>query len=406
MRHRYIWGTVLAAIAAVGLPAPVSAQEGGFPVPLNSDPTIPIPTGQAGQPGFYASVEYVMLMQTKAIGNETIAIRGFYDSSGTLTGTPGQFIGSGRPALTANQIGGPYTLQPGYRLEIGYKFDTGVRIYANYMNTFRANYSSGASAVPQGFNTGQNLADSFLSSPVYNFNAAFNGPQFKTAADTTANGGFQTVGIWNGASQMDTKFSASYTQADLGLRSPMFATDYSSIYALAGARYAWFYDKFYWLTQDYDNVGNQSPAYTAKYTNNLSQRMYGLFVGAGHEVYLGNMFSASLDVTGAAFLDVEKMRAKYEGGGSGDGTIGNGGVQSKYGRLSYAVVPSATAELNMWFYPVEGVQMRLGYMGMSYFNTQYMKNPVGFNYGNIDPGYATKVFRLVHGFNVGIGFFF
>lgn len=398
MRHRYIWGTVLAAIAAVGLPAPVSAQDGQFQVPLNSDRTIPIPTGQAGQPGFYASVEYVMLMTTKAIGNETIAVRGFYDSAGTLTGTPGQFIGPGTPALTANQLGGPYTFQPGYRLELGYKFDTGVRIYANYMNTFRANYSSGASSIPQGFASGQDLSGSFLSSPVYNFNQAFNGPQFKTAADNTTNGGFQTVGIWNGATQMDIKFSTSYTQADLGLRSPMFATDYSSIYALAGGRYAWFYDKFQWNTSDLDQNGNGAPQWAAKYTNNLSQRMYGLFVGAGHEVYLGNMFSASLDVTGAAFMSVEKMRAKYE--------LGDGTVESKYGRESYAVVPSATAEFNVWFYPVEGVQMRLGYMGMSYFNTQYMKNPVGFNYGNIDPGYATKVFRLVHGFNVGIGFFF
>jgi hypothetical protein len=197
---------------------------------------------------------------------------------------------------------------------------------------------------------------------------------------------------------MEVKFSSQYTQSDLGLRSPMFATDYSSIYALAGARYAWFYDKFYWLANDLDNSGNLAPQFAAKYQNNLSQRMYGLFVGVGHEVYLGNMFSASLDLTGAAFMSVEKMRAKYE--------LMDLSTESKYGRESYAVVPSATAEFNVWFYPVEGVQMRLGYMAMSYFDTQYMKNPIGFNFGNIDPGYATKVFRLVHGFNVGIGFFF
>jgi hypothetical protein len=35
-----------------------------------------------------------------------------------------------------------------------------------------------------------------------------------------------------------------------------------------------------------------------------------------------------------------------------------------------------------------------------------MTDPIGFNFGNIDPNYGVKVFRLVHGFNVGIGFFF
>jgi hypothetical protein len=43
---------------------------------------------------------------------------------------------------------------------------------------------------------------------------------------------------------------------------------------------------------------------------------------------------------------------------------------------------------------------------MSFFNTQYMRNPIGFNFGNIDPDYGTKVFRLIHGFNAGVGFFF
>ena len=31
---------------------------------------------------------------------------------------------------------------------------------------------------------------------------------------------------------------------------------------------------------------------------------------------------------------------------------------------------------------------------------------VGLDYGNINPSYQTKYFRWLHGFNVGIGFFF
>jgi hypothetical protein len=69
-------------------------------------------------------------------------------------------------------------------------------------------------------------------------------------------------------------------------------------------------------------------------------------------------------------------------------------------------VPSGTADFNLWFYPVEGVQMRLGYTAMTFFDTRYLRNPIGNNFGNIDPDYGTKWFRMIHGFNAGIGFFF
>jgi hypothetical protein len=35
-----------------------------------------------------------------------------------------------------------------------------------------------------------------------------------------------------------------------------------------------------------------------------------------------------------------------------------------------------------------------------------MLDPVGFNFGNIAPRYEFKAFRLLHGFNLGLGFFF
>jgi hypothetical protein len=408
MRHRYIGGAVLAAVVAVGWPTAASAQQGGlgasaegggFQVPLNTDPTIPIPTGQAGQPGFYAGMEFVMLFETKAIGNQIVGVRGFTDATGNISGFPGTFVGTGQPALNTNQLGAGRTGMPGFRLEIGYKFDTGVRIYANYLQVYDAHYSAGASGIGiQGFRARPDLADTFLFAPVFNFPQAFNGPQLKTNFDNTTNGGFNTVGIWNAAGQMDTKFTQRFQQAEFGFRSPMFATDYSSIYGLAGGRFAWFYDKFYWRTVDFDQNGNTSPLTTAIYTNNLSQRMYGAFIGCGHEVYLGNMFSASLDLTGAGYLDVIKGRAKYK--------ISNDSTESKFGRDTFSLVPSGTADFNLWFYPVEGIQMRLGYSAMTFFNTRYMRHPIGDNFGNIDPDYGTKWFRMIHGFNVGIGFFF
>jgi hypothetical protein len=405
MRHRYIGGAVLAAVIAVGWPSAAAAQEGGYQVPLNASPVIPIPTGQAGQPGFYFGAEFVMLTQTRALGNQSIGVRGFFDGTGAITGRPGTFIGTGEDALNTQRMG-RREFQPGHRTEIGYKFDTGTRIYANYMQLYDAHYRATATLFPLGFSRRTDLADTFLSAPVYNFHPAFVGPQLDTAFDSDANGGFNTPGVWNAAEIMDIKFTQRYQQAEVGMRMPLFATEYSSVYSLAGARFAWFFERFYWRTVDLGadggagNTNGDPPAgaNVAIYTNTLSQRMYGAFIGCGHEVYLGNMFSASLDLTAAAYMNVHKERAKYK--------LGDESVQAKFGREGFDIVPSATGEFNLWFYPVEGIQMRIGYMGLTFFNTRYMREPIGFNYGNIDPNYGTRVFRLVHGFNVGIGFFF
>jgi hypothetical protein len=400
MRHRYIGGAVLAAVVAVGWPSvasanPTAQSEGGFQVPLNAEHVIPIPTGQAGQPGFYTSAEFVMMTQTKAIGDQTIAVRGFFDYTGRITGKPGGFVGSGVDALHTREMG-RREFMPGFRAEIGYRFDTGVRVYANYMQFYDAHYSAGATFAV--FAPDRDLADTFLSSPVFNFNQQFSGAQFNTTADNPTNGGFNTLGIWNAASIMDIKFTQRYQQAEVGVRTPMFATDYSSVYSLGGARFAWFFERFQWRTVDFSNDGSAPPQNVAYYTNTLSQRMYGLFIGCGHEVYLGSMFSASLDLTAAAYMNVTKNRAKY--------IVGDESSQSKFGRENFYLVPSATADFNLWCYPIEGVQFRLGYSGLTFFNTRQMREPVGFNFGQIDPNVGLRAFRLLHGFNIGVGFFF
>ena len=396
MRHRFIGGAVLAAVVAAGWPGGASAQEGGFQTPVNSSDSLPIPTGRAGEPGFYFGAEFVMLTQTKALGNQTIAVRGFRDSLGAITGLPNTFIGTGAEALNTDRMG-RREFQPGFRVEVGYKFDTGTRAYFNYLQLYDAHYSAGATQNGLTIQR-QDLSDTYLYQPVYNFPNAFSGPLQDTTFDTAANGGGNSIGIWNGADVIDTKFTQRYTQAELGLRVPMFATEHSSVYGLSGARFAWFFERFTMRTVDLDQNGNAPPTSAARYSNTLSQRMYGLFVGCGHEVYLGQMFSASLDLTAAAYMDIHKERAKY--------VLGDESTQSKFGREGFSLVPSGTADFNLWMYPVEGVQLRLGYSGMTFFNTRYMREPVGFNFGNIDPNYGTKYFRLIHGFNVGVGFFF
>ena len=46
------------------------------------------------------------------------------------------------------------------------------------------------------------------------------------------------------------------------------------------------------------------------------------------------------------------------------------------------------------------------YRFFAFFNTIAAPNPVSFNYGGIDPPWEKGVFRLIQGFNAGIGITF
>jgi hypothetical protein len=399
MCQRFIGGALLAAAAVLVGSSSANAQssDAGFQQATNQGLNLPIPTGQGGQAGFYAGIEFRMLVQTRAMGDQWIATRGLVDSSGAITGFPGTPVGGHAVALTTDQFGRT-TYQPGGRIEIGYKFDEGTQIFANYTHVANASYSAGATLATPFARSRPDLTDTFLYAPVFNFNPQFSGPRFKTGFDNVANNGFSSYGIWNGASVMDIKFSQRYTESEIGARTPLFQTDYSRVYGMAGGRFAWFFDRFTWRTLSLDINGVADPTFAADYSNTLSQRMYGPFVGAGHEIFLANQFSLSLDVTTALLLNVVKERTKYE--------LGDGSIEAKRGQTLFTVVPNANASLNLWWYPVDGVQLRVGYTGMGYFNTKYMQNPVGFDYGSIDPVYTTKVIRIVHGLNVGFGLFF
>ena len=398
-RHRYLGGALLAVAALVAGPSAARAQftggeDGGFQTPHNAGPlSSALPTGHSGDAGFYGGMEFVMLTQTRAIGNQTIAVRGFYDQSGAFTGTRGSLIGSGDEALNPRMFSNR-TFQPGFNLEVGYRFGDGTRVFLSYMQLYDAHYSLGVSFIPPFTNTRADFADTFLSSKVYNFPNFFAGPPNKVNSVPNST----SYGIWNAASQMDVKFTQRFQQLQTGVRVPMLQSEYSRVYGAAGFQFSWFFERFFWRTVSQDQAGNASNHDAARYTNTLSQRMYGPFLGCGHEIFVANQFSLSLDLTGAVLLNVEKQRAKY--------ILEDQTVQSKWGREDFHMVPNANAAVNLWWYPLEGVQMRLGYQAMTFFNTQYMRDPVGFNYGNIQPGYSTKYFRLLHGFNVGLGFFF
>src|SRR5207244_3658510 len=136
----------------------------------------------------------------------------------------------------------------------------------------------------------------------------------------------------------------------------------------------------------------------AIYTNIVSNQMYGPVIGCGSEWYLGCGFSGSLDLRAALHIDVVKERARYE---RQDKAIAN-----KRSRSQYVFVPELDALANIMWYPFEGVEVRVGYDFMNFFNTVSAPQPVDFNYGALAPNWEKGTYRFIDGFHAGIGFVF
>lgn len=408
MLPRFSAGALLTAVVAAFSPSQLFGQEfaggGGPAIPGRPEFTAPIPTGNPGGSGFYGYSEFLLYQQTFALGKQVVATRGIVDSSGLLTGAPGTFIGSNEVALTTGQFG-KTSLQPGWRTGIGYKFDNGVSVYAQFAQTIDQTYSASATLATQRSRNQADLANSYLYSPVFNFPPDYAGPLVKTGFDLFApaaggapNVGGNFYGIWNGAAVMDIQYQQRFTDGQVGARVPLLQTDWSRVYGIGGGKYAWFYEKFWWRTVATDVVGRAFPSDTATYTNALSQRMYGPFAGCGHEVYIGSRLAVSADVTGALLVSIVKERAYYE--------LGDKTTKNKRALNEFDVVPNGNVDLNLMWYPLEGVQFRIGYTFQGYFNTRAMTEPVSFNFGALAPEYGNQAFRYVQGLNIGLGLFF
>ncbi len=367
----------------------------------SSNPS-PLPTGpdRPDTGGLYGAVEFLFMHGDRALGHQLIAQRGFYDSDGSVTGTAGTFVGSRATALNTDSLGRT-TWVPGMRLTVGYKMEDGLTLSVSYIHLIQAKYTDGAGPIPGNFSTGQRGEDSFLTANVFNFSPQFSGPQNRIGALNAITGQFQPIGsggspygIFNGANTMDLTFTQRFDNWDITARMPVFETDYSRSYGLAGGRFAWIWERFSLRATDSDFSGASGAQDTALYVNIMSQRMYGPFVGTGHDVYLGKSFSASAEVTAAALYDIVKERASYE--------LGDKSSRSKRGREDYSIVPNVNGSFNVSWFPIENIQIRAGYDIFSFFNTWFMQQPVGFNAAAPDPAYDHRGVRIYHGFHVGI----
>jgi hypothetical protein len=401
MRGRILWlASVLTASIALA-PAPVRGQGAEFPQP---DVPLPFPIGhdRMDKGGLYVDGSWVMYRQTNPIKEQPIAFTGFQVFT-NLNNVffPGAFIGSHQLRLDAEDVAGPGTYQPGFRVGIGWRFENGAVIDFSYMNLQKAVYQHSASLVPPNGQFGTFQENTFLFSPVFNFPVEYAGPPDKVSAFFGIPGTPQgtAFGIWNGASEESIEFDQRTTEMQLTLRVPVYETECWRCYGLIGPRFFWIWERFKWRTVSLDVSGNAQPTDAAIYTNIVSNRMYGPHIGVGQDWYLGHRFACTLDLDGALYLDIVKERAKYELG------LKDASPQSKRAITDYTVVPEARANFSLMWYPHEAIQIRVGYDVMAFFNSKASKTPVDFDYGSVAPPYS-HVFRIFDGWNAGIGIIF
>jgi hypothetical protein len=312
---------------------------------------------------------------------------------------PGNFLGTGTPALFADDAGGPGTFQAGWSIGAGWRFRNGVAVEASWWTLGEAKYSATATLAQRRIDPRDIfLFDTFLFSPVFNFPNDFAGNEPKLRFGSP----FAAFGIWNAASLETIQFTQRFDQWDVTGRIPVYQDDCSRCYGLLGSRLVWLWERFFWRTVSEDFAGHAAQDDVALYSNVLSQRLYGPHIGTGYERRLGDTpigtFSLSVDLRAAALLDIAKEEAKYE--------RADFAISAKRSRKEYTFVPELQAQAHLWWYPIEGVQIRIGYDYMAFFNTIASPAPVSFNYGGLDPPWEKGHFRYLQGFNAGIGFIF
>ncbi len=431
MKRSQLFGVIASLVAITGFVAQAKAQPigggfygasseglidaGGVPGIDGALNPITAPLGDPGKPGFFTFFEATALTQSRTLGNQLVAWRGLQDSTGVITGLPGTFIGSGVRALSTDSLGRT-SYAPGVNLGIGYKLDDGSTVHFRVLKSANVSYVDGASSAPQYGRSGLDLADTFLVSGVFNFPPQYAGPGRTTAFETTRIGDITDIfgnvilpigrtvpegafyGIWNGAGVMTLEYSQDYTEVEFGGRVPLFESRTSKIYGTGGMRFHHFMERFKWRTTAFSFDGLSGDQFAAVYTNNLSQRLYGPYIGCAHDWYLGNKFSVSAEVNGGVFMNVIKERAKYK--------LADNSIQNKRSRNDIDLTPTAGGAANLWWYPTRGVQVRVGYMANTFYNTRNMEEPIDFNYGSVDPAYGRQYFRLIHGVQFGLSLFF
>ena len=359
--------------------------------------------------GFYSAFEFLFWKQTNTIHSQAVAIRGFTDVSGAATGAPGSFVGEGSVALNTEELRGPTTFTPGFDLTLGYRFKDGFAVQASWWHLATAKYAVVAGPIPPSGNLGANLENTFISSPVSNLPPNFVGPPdviipgsispTNPTGTIAAGSGF---GVFNAASAMQMQFTQRYDMVEVQGRVPIMESDSFRSYGLFGPRTVIMYERFWWHTTDLAFDGTDTQGSGAYYTNVVSNRLYGAFIGSGNEFRLGDSpvgtFSLYCEADAALYVDFVKMRAQY--------TLDDRSSLTRHGRNTYTAAPGCDLRLGINWYLYEAIELRLGYRVQALFFTASSPEPIDFNGANPDPGLRLDTFRLIQGLDVGLSFVF
>ncbi|MCC6421315.1 MAG: hypothetical protein IT429_24010 [Gemmataceae bacterium] len=405
MRYRFGWPAWLLALGVALAPPTARSQtvNNGYEVPPGPTPYLPLGHPHYNEGGLYSAGEFLWWMQTNPLKSQLLAFRGLVDFDGSIhqalniPGGAGDFIGSGLPALDVDQVSGPLTSTPGFNFVLGWRFRSGLALEASWIHLADARYSAtGSLAPPQIPSVGTFQENTFLTSPVFNFTPNFAGPDTQVGAGNIG----ATFGIWNASTYQTIDFVQRFDQFTLTARYPLTESECFRCYGLFGPRIVVMWERFKWRTVDADINGQAFADDTATYSNVVSQRFYGLHLGMGNEWMIGDTpigaFSISLDCEGALFVDFVKARAKYE--------LGDMSTAASRNRNFFNLTPEVQAAFNLWWYPTEGIQVRMGYSGMIFFNTMASQRPVDFNYGALAPAWERGITRIWHGLNFGVAF--
>jgi hypothetical protein len=431
MRRITVWGAGLLAALAALAPGGAFASgvgengEGGpdyappatwlnLPVPLYS--THP----DLGGPFVFGG--FALYRQTNPLTDQPVAYRGFIVTDPVTTQadlvTPanffvpqGTFLGNRTVALDVHQVTGPGTYEPGFTIGVGWKCQDGPAVTLSWLWLASAQFRADATLINRPDQIlGGSLANSFLTSFVYNFPSQYGGPFAKVTLAPLSNptglavpvGG--VFGIWNGASVETEKFEQRASQIDLCYRVPFYETECYRVSGLVGPRFFWIWERFTWNTTDIglDAAGNtlpDQPTFSALYTNVVSNRMYGVNCGFCQEYYCGCGFACMLESEACLYLDIVKEQAKYQ--------FPNDQIppQNKRRITQYRVVPEFQLTPRIMWYPWEGIQMSLGYDLMAFFNTIAAPRPIDFNYSALDPPYVST-HRFFDGIQANIALLF
>lgn len=381
-------------VASMAVPSSARAQTDVPPVIF----TGPLSHMRYDDGGIYSVLGFRMMKSNRALKWQEIAVRGFFDQDGAITGSQYALIGSGESALTTSQLYGPGANQPGWDLRLGYRFQNGLVVELQWLHLVEARYHAQAALIPPSFNVGNIFQNTFISQKVSNFTNEFAGNDTNVPIGTSAT----TFGIWNAASFMSIELVQRFDIYGVNARIPIWQTDNYRSYGIFGPRIVWIFDRFQWRTVDQDEQGNAGPDTTAIYSNTVSNRLYGVHCGCGNDYWLGNTpiggFAFTLDFEGGIYLDIAKTRAAYDRADHGAGT--------RRSRIFHTLAPGAEVRAGLWWYPWEGISIQVGYDIQTYFNTMSSPRPVDFNVGSVNPEYEHQFFRWWHGLYAGINFVF